>query len=109
MKKYLLLLLLVVSFVGCQKETKVKVSENGTISITIPENAPAKDLIQARGVIDNSLTLTAEGREQAFTIAKMKIESSERKFMTTLGVIGAVSGIVIIFALALFKENKVKK
>lgn len=107
MKYHSLILIFIMSSAamlsGCQKEVKVKTNDRtGEVVLTLPENATAAEMIQARGLADASFTLRGERERMAFELQQAKLRKSERQFYAVLIVGGVVFGIVSVFAIACF-------
>ena len=102
--KYQSLILILISaaiLAGCGKDVKVETNDTaGKVTVTIPQDATAAELIQARGVIDASYTLRAERERMAYDLAAAKLRKSERQFYAVLIVGGVVAGIVSVFSIA---------
>ena len=99
----IILVIMAAMLSGCRKETQVEVKQDGAkISVNIPQDASAAELIQMRGVIDASLTVKAERERMAFELAQAKLRKSERQFYAVLIVSGVVFGIVSVFSVACF-------
>lgn len=86
---------------GCHKQIEVKTNDTtGEVTLTIPADATAAELIQARGIADASATLRGERERMYFEFQQAKLRKAERQFYAVLIVGGVVTGIVSIFAVA---------
>ena len=102
MKQLLILCcVVVVCVVGCKKSVTLETNEkDGSVIVTIPQDASAAELVNMQTALSNSLTIRAERERMAYEYASAKLRKSERQFYAVLVVSGAVSGIVSIFAVA---------
>ena len=100
--KYLSIMLIMATMLsGCHKETQVKVKDDGaSVSVSIPENATAADLINMQTALNNTLTIKAKREQYAFELQQAKLRKSERQFYAVLIVGGVVAGIVSVFSIA---------
>lgn len=99
----ILILLLAALLSGCRKDASVKIKQDGAaVSVTIPADASAADLITLQTALSNSLTIKAERERMAFELESAKLRKSERQFYAVLIVGGVVFGIVTVFSIACF-------
>lgn len=103
-KSFLLFICLcLLLFSGCKKSITLETNEkDGSVLVTIPQEASAAELINLQTALSNSLTIRAERERMAYEYAAAKLRKSERQFYAVLMVVGVVSGIVSIFAVACF-------
>ena len=98
-----LLLIAVIAVSGCQKDTKVIVSDDGAhVAVSIPADATAAELINMQTALSNSLTVKADRERMAYNIAQAKLRKAEREFYAILVVSGVVGGIVSVFSVGMF-------
>lgn len=102
MKRLLLVCcVLLVCVAGCKKSTTIKTNEkDGSVIVTIPQDASAAELVNMQTALSNSLTIRAERERMAYKFASAKLRKSERQFYAVLVVSGVVGGIVTVFAIA---------
>ena len=97
----ILVCLMVAMFSGCQKETTLEVRQDGAaVSLSIPADASAADLINMQTALSNSLTIKAKREEQLFALKQAELRKSERQFYGLLIVGGIVSGILGVFTIS---------
>lgn len=101
MKRLLMLCcVIVVCVAGCKESVTLETNEkDGSVIVTIPQDASAAELVNMQTALSNSLTIRAERERMAYEYASAKLRKSERQFYAVLVVSGAVSGIVSIFAI----------
>ena len=98
----ILMLLLAAMLSGCRKDASVKIKQDGAaVSVTIPADASAADLINLQTALSNSLTIKAERERMAFELESAKLRKSERQFYAVLIVGGVVFGIVAVFTVGM--------
>ncbi len=104
-------IVLLISVTGCSKsEHKLSIANetpqqntltllpDGGITLTLNNNASAKQLIQLRGVIDGTQTLQAEQAEQAHAIAQQGIQLQQQQLdhKTGLTIYTTAMGVMIV-------------
>lgn len=101
MRRLLILCCLVLVFAGCKKSVTIETNEkDGSVIVSIPQDASAVELVNMQTALSNSLTIRAERERMAYEFAAAKLRKSERQFYAVLVVSGVVTGIVSIFAVA---------
>ena len=86
---------------GCRHDTTLDITADGAaVSLRLPVNASAAELINMQTALTNALTIKAERERQAFVLAAARQRAQERQFYAVLLVGGVVAGIVAIFAIA---------
>ena len=103
MKRLLMLCcVIVVCVAGCKKSTTIKTNEkDGSVIVTIPQDASAAELVNMQTALSNSLTIRAERERMAYEYASAKLRKSERQFYAVLIVGGVVFGIVAVFTVGM--------
>ena len=92
---------ILVCVAGCKESTTIETNEkDGSVIVTIPQDASAAELVNMQTALSNSLTIRAERERMAFELESAKLRKSERQFYAVLVVSGVVTGVVSIFAVA---------